>query len=208
MAGAVKNPLPSRRGEPVWELALLYPPQGLWDEGDYLGLDTNQLIEFTGGNLEFLPMPTDEHQTIVDRLVDMLKAYIAKHGAGLVRYAPMRLKVAEGKYREPDIMYLHDADDPRRRNDAWTGADAVFEVVSEGGENRRRDIELKPALYAAAGIPEYWIVDPELREIRVLALAGHSYVEHSVARPDQVAESRLLTGFSAAAADLFRNIKR
>ena len=55
----------SRRGEPTWELALLFPFQGEWTESAYLALDTNRLIELSDGCLEFLPMPTVLHQLIM-----------------------------------------------------------------------------------------------------------------------------------------------
>ena len=50
------------------------------------------------------------------------------------------------------------------------GADLVIEVVSDQG--RPRDLEIKRQEYAQAGIPEYWIVDPQLEQITVLALEG------------------------------------
>lgn len=48
----------------------------------------------------------------------------------------------------------------------------VMEVVSGGPQDRKRDLVIKRAEYAAAGIPEYWIVDPESRRITVLTLVG------------------------------------
>lgn len=39
--------------------------------------------------------------------------------------APLRLRVREGKFREPDLLVLLDARDPRRSNRYWTGADLV-----------------------------------------------------------------------------------
>ena len=61
------RPRVSRRGEPTWEIAYLYPSQGTWSEEEYLALtnSSNRLIEFTDGFLEVLPMPTDKHQTIL-----------------------------------------------------------------------------------------------------------------------------------------------
>ena len=47
-----------------------------------------------------------------------------------------------------------------------------MEVVSSGDEDRRRDLKTKRDEYALAGIPEYWIVDPELDQITVLTLDG------------------------------------
>lgn len=52
-------------GEPTWEIARLFPYQGEWSEEEYLALDTNHLIEFDHGSLEFLPMPDIGHQRVV-----------------------------------------------------------------------------------------------------------------------------------------------
>jgi Uma2 family endonuclease len=49
--------------------------------------------------------------------------------------------------------------------------------------------------YAAAGIPEYWIVDPEQSTIRVLALDGDKYRLHGEFGRGQKATSVLLAGF-------------
>ena len=48
--------------------------QGLWTTEQYLRLtdQTNHLIEFTDGNFEVLPMPTDSHQAIVAFLYELL----------------------------------------------------------------------------------------------------------------------------------------
>ena len=38
-------------GEPTWEIALLFPDQGMWRESDYLELNTNRLVEFVDGRM-------------------------------------------------------------------------------------------------------------------------------------------------------------
>jgi hypothetical protein len=48
-------------GEPTWEIARLYPAQGTWSEQEYLNLNTNQLVEFSDGFVEFLPLPKTTH---------------------------------------------------------------------------------------------------------------------------------------------------
>ena len=45
------------------------------------------------------------------------------------------------------------------QNVHWTGADLVIEVVSP--DDPDLDLVVKRQEYAQAGIPEYWIVDPE-----------------------------------------------
>jgi Uma2 family endonuclease len=68
-------------------------------------------------------------------------------------------------------------------------------VVSGGEDDRRGDLTNKRAEYAAAGIPEYWIVDPEEGRITVLILDGTTYTVHGEFSRGQQATSKLLPGF-------------
>jgi hypothetical protein len=60
----------SAEGDYAWELATLYPEQGEWSEEAYLELTdhANHRIEFADGRLEFLPMPTEIHEALVQYL--------------------------------------------------------------------------------------------------------------------------------------------
>ncbi|MBM3223827.1 MAG: Uma2 family endonuclease [Candidatus Tectomicrobia bacterium] len=175
-------------------LAELLPPQGQWSEEAYLWLTdhTTRLIEFTDGYLEVLPMPTDEHQTLVLWLYEMLVAFLRPRG-GKVLVAPLRLKIRDGKYREPDLLLVRSAQDPRRQNRFWLGADVVVEVVSP--DKPERDLIDKRNEYATAQIPEYWIVHPQRETITVLVLQGQAYNEHGMFGRGTMATSALLPGF-------------
>src|SRR6516162_5863516 len=76
----------------------------------------------------------------------------------------------------------------------WDGADLVMEIVSE--DDRRRDLEIKRQEYAQAGIPEYWIVDPQEQRVIVLTLDGQSYRVHGEFVPGMQATSVLLPAFA------------
>jgi Uma2 family endonuclease len=143
-------------------------------------------------------MPTDEHQRIVLYLYRALYAFLAARGLGIVLVAPLRLRLRTGRYREPDLLLLLSAHDPRRRNRYWTGADLVVEVVSP--DDPQRDLVRKRREYARAGIAEYWIVNPASEQILVLRLAGAAYVEHGVFRRDMQATSALIEGFTVPVA--------
>ena len=149
--------------------------QGLWTEEQYLAVSgaSKRLIEFTDGRIEILPMPTRRQQAISLHL--LLHLLEAVRGGGAVFYAPLRLRVREGKFREPDLMLLLDADDPRSQDAYWLGADLVIEIVSAGDPGR--DLRVKREDYAEAGIPEYWVVNPINETISVLVLQGSRYVE-------------------------------
>lgn len=74
-------------GEPVWDIARLFPAQGQWSESEYLQLSTNHLVEFTDGFIEFLPMPTRTHQRILKLLLRLLDDFVQSAALGLVLFA-------------------------------------------------------------------------------------------------------------------------
>jgi Uma2 family endonuclease len=179
------------------EIAELLPRQGDWTEADYLWLTnhTNRLVEFTDGRIEVLPMPTEKHQAILKYLFLAFFAFVEKRG-GTVFFAALRLRLKTGTFREPDLLLLRSADDPRRGNAYWTGADLVLEVVSP--DDPDRDLVKKRREYSYSGIPEYWIVNPATETITVLRLEGAKYVEHGVFERGQAATSALLSDFSVS----------
>jgi Uma2 family endonuclease len=180
----------------------LLPPQGRWSEEEYLVLTDhrNRMVEFTDGFLEVLPMPTDKHQAILGFLYQAFVGLIGPRG-GKVRFSPLRLQIRAGKFREPDLLLLRSATDPRRQNRFWLGADLALEVVSE--EKPERDLVDKRGDYAEGGIPEYWIVNPQTETITVLSLRGNVYEEAGIYRRGESADSTVLTGFSVAVAAVF-----
>src|SRR5437016_587011 len=92
-------------GEPTWDIARLFPAQGYWSEQDYLDLDTNQLVEFSHGFVEFLPMPKLSHQLIAGLLYRLLESFVSANGLGTVVDAPYKVRLWEEKYREPDVIF-------------------------------------------------------------------------------------------------------
>lgn len=186
--------LPDEPG-PAWEVATLFPDRGRWAESDYLFLtsSTNRLVELTEGNVEVLPMPTMSHQLIVAFFYQALLVMTSREGLGTVLFAPLRVRLPGGTYREPDVVFMLAEHADRMGEACWDGADLAVEVVSD--DNREHDLVTKRADYAAAGIPEYWIVDPREQAITVLKLAGEAYTEHGVFTSGQKATSALLPGF-------------
>lgn len=199
------RPLPRRKGEPAWDIALLYPDQGQWSDEDYLSATetTNRLVELSDGMLEVLPRPKTSHQLIIRYLYGLLFSYVSLHHLGEVLFAPLRMRLWPGTFREPDIIFMLTRHSARIGEDFWEGADLVMEVVSGSVKDRRRDLVTKRREYAKAGIDEYWIVDPREKLITVLKRKGKSYVVHQTAKSGQRANSALLRGFAVEASDVF-----
>ncbi|HZZ71135.1 MAG TPA: Uma2 family endonuclease [Pirellulales bacterium] len=193
--------LPGSASELTWEIARLFPAQGCWTEDEYLALQTNQLIEFTDGRLEFLPMPTALHQLIAGFLYRALIDFVKSRKLGMVLMAAFKVKVGERKFREPDVQFMFASNAARMRNEFWTGADLVMEIVSP--DDPHRDLVQKRAEYATAGIAEYWIVHPREATITILQLDGASYPDQPPIHEGQIAASALLPGFAVEVAAVF-----
>lgn len=186
----------SRKGEPTWEMAFFYPEQGEWTEADYFALNTNRLVELSDGCLEVLPMPTLYHQDIVAFLHRSLQEFLDHWGkGGRAYFAPVPIRLWPGKLREPDVFYIS-KDHLGDLKKTPEKIDLAMEVISEGEANRARDFETKWEEYAAARIPEYWIVDPQEKKILVYFLVGETYALHGSFGAGQQARSVLLPGFS------------
>lgn len=188
----------------AWSTVLpeILPRQGEWSEEEYLVLTDHRsrLIEFTDGFLEVLPMPTDEHQSLLKCLFLAFFQFFENAG-GTVQFAPLRLRIRPGKFREPDLLMLLSAADPRRQSRFWMGADLALEVVSE--DKAQRDLVDKRGDYAEARVPEYWIVNPQTETIMVLRLANDAYEEAGVYGRGQRATSALRPEFSIAVERVF-----
>ena len=121
---------------------------------------------------------------------------------GVVMFAPLRIQLWSGKYREPDIVFHGNAEHADRLGEQfWRGADLVMEVVSP--DDPRRETVTKRREYAQAGIPEYWIVDPADMSITVLTLRGREYALHGEFVSGETATSVLLDQFTVDVATVF-----
>ena len=194
--------------EPAWEVAYLFPAQGDWSAEDYLALNTNRLVELSEGCLEVLPMPTTAHQRLVLHLYGLLLAFTLARDLGEVLVAALRVRLGRDQFREPDVVFMQKEHADRIGEEFWEGADLVMEVVSGGKKDRHRDLVTKRREYARAGIPEYWIVDPNEERITVLRLDGTQYAVQGEFAKGTVATSHLLKGFSVDVTAAFASQQR
>ena len=83
--------------------------------------------------------------------------------------------------------------------------DIAIEILSS---DRRRDLVRKRQLYAEAGVPEYWIFDPDNDTATLLELQAGQYVERAVLGASDTVTTPLLPGLAIPLEDVFRNPRR
>ena len=165
--------------------------------------DDGNKYEVVHGELFVTPAPTQVHEIVAARLSNVLAPYVARHGLGLV-FRPRAVVRFQGSEVEPDLMVRELPDSP---NAPWQDAPTpilVVEIVS--ATTRRRDHVHKRELYAEVGIPEYWIVDPSERTVRVVRATREDLVATEViewaprveAQPLVVRLAELFEGLSSA----------
>jgi Uma2 family endonuclease len=126
---------------------------------DWCDEDTH--AEWVNGRVVLMSPASDPHQEISSYLESILRPFVQKHQLGRVIRAPfvMRLEVVSAA-REPDLMFVSQARLSLVTKTYLDGpADMAVEIVSP--ESSVRDRTEKLAEYEAAGVREYWLIDPE-----------------------------------------------
>lgn len=186
----------------VTRLAELWPPQGEWTENAYFSLpDTNRIIELSEGELIMPPHPTDTHQRVVGNFYRVLYDYVTEHDLGIVRFAPLPVRLWQGKVREPDVLFVSHAHADRIGEQFYGPPDLVMEAVSPGTQSVDRGEKFVE--YARAGIAEYWLVDSEVQTIEVFVLRDQAFTLLVEAGAGEQAYSELLAGSVLSADDVF-----
>jgi Uma2 family endonuclease len=143
-------------------------------EFERLPQDDGNRYEVIAGELVVSPSPRPKHQRAAVRLTAALEVFTQEHGLGDVYAAPTDVLLADGDYLVPDLVFV-------RRERAGivseraieSAPDLVVEVISPSTALRDRGI--KRERYALFGVPLYWVVDVDLRQVEVYRLAESPY---------------------------------
>lgn len=149
-----------------------------------------------GEVITFMPAK-DIHQSTSGFLYQLIRLFIELFHLGQVRYAPFEMRLRKMRSsREPDILFVSQANLSKLTPERLDGAaDLVIEIVSDDSVQRdRRDKYLE---YAAAGVKEYWVIDPRPQKHRAdfFILNEQSQYELFATEDDAKVSSQVLTGF-------------
>lgn len=145
-------------------------------------LDEDAPGELVNGLLEEEEVTTTLHELVAAYLLATLFTQLLPRG-GLALGAESKIRTGDRTGRKPDVsVYFPGATLPGKHAKlAKTPPSTLIEVLTPTPRDEHRDRVTKRAEYSAAGVPFYWIVDPEDRVVEVLQLEGDAYAPLVVA---------------------------
>ena len=162
------------------------------DDGKRYEIIDGELFEMTG--------PFRPHQWAVGRLYLRLGNFLEANPLGTLWLAPFDVILSPTNVVEPDLLFVSAERDHIIPDWVRGVPDLVVEVVSPS--NRRHDEVRKRTLYERFAVGEYWLIDPEVEEVKVYRLAEGKYGRPTLleAGRDDVLSSPLFPGWEMPAA--------
>ena len=140
----------------------------------YDWLPDGKKAEFINGEVIVHSPVKFEHSDVSDNLLTLMRSYVRKYELGHGGHEKLLVSLTRNDY-EPDICYWCSAKSApfKRKQMKFPAPDLIVEILSPSTQKIDRNIKFED--YAAHGIDEYWIVDPDECIIEQYLLAGDVY---------------------------------
>jgi len=139
----------------------------LVSEEEFLSLpESMEHVELVDGEVIVSRAPAPLHQHVLGVLHEIFTRWRREHPPAAVGLSPLDVRLVQGRILQPDLFIVLEGFSPRAPSPLDLVPDLVVEIVSG---RRSYDRITKRAIYAEAGVPEYWIVDPALGQVELVA---------------------------------------
>ena len=151
------------------EEALAYggKKQGEYTLADYYALPDERRVELIDGVIYDMSAPSAPHQAIIGELHLMFQLFVRSQGGPCKIFIPpldVQLDQDDRTMVQPDLIVICRRDIILRRC-CFGAPDMVVEILSPS--TRRKDIHIKTMKYMNAGVREYWMIDPDKKQVLV-----------------------------------------
>ena len=158
--------------------------------------------ELVHGEVQVTPSAATRHQFAVQNLYLSLGQFVLKNRLGDLCLAPLDVRLSEETVLVPDLIFISNARAGIIQENWIEGApDLVVEVLSPSTAGHDRAVKLP--IYAQAGVPELWFIDPKAKTVEVLSLQGTKYVIEATYAGHHILASNLFPGWQLSLDDLF-----
>ena len=164
----------------VHEPAAAYHTGGMKGQGgytieDYFSLPEEKRAELIDGVFYDMASTSVIHQLIAGQIFVQLNVFLRKKKASCVPcIAPVdvQLDCDDRTMVQPDVLVVCDRE-KIRKSGIFGAPDFVAEILSKA--TRRKDMVVKLAKYAQAGVREYWLIDPDKQNVLVYDLKNMEF---------------------------------
>lgn len=169
------------------------PPNRLMSEEEFVAwCDEDTRAEFVDGKVVILSPEALVHVEITQFLVQFLGLHLQLRPHGKLLGPGYQARLRPGLRRVPDLLYVTSDHLSQVLATHLDGSpDMAWEIISPDSVERDRRDKLDE--YRAAGVAEYWIVDPYTRTVQLYRLGADGKYQ-SVAEQDGKLHSSVLTG--------------
>jgi prevent-host-death family protein len=208
---AVKDTVTDNKVLPdmVYENAQEYSFDGkkaTYEEFLKLQQESDERYEYIDGEIYLLASPRTAHQIAITELIVIFYNFFqGKNCTPLVAPYDIELRRTPENINivQPDMMIICDLEENLNEDDYYKGVPSlVVEVLSKS--TRRKDLIKKLDLYMSCGVSEYWIVNPENKEVTVYLFEDHNISNNATYKNDEAAQSFIFKGLSAEISRIFR----
>ncbi|QED46861.1 type II toxin-antitoxin system Phd/YefM family antitoxin [Cytobacillus dafuensis] len=195
--------------EQVREKAQEYSSDGkkaTFEEFLELQKESEERYEYIDGEIYLLASPKTAHQIAITELFGIFYNFFqGKKCTPMVAPYDIELRRSQESINmvQPDIMIICDLEEKINEQDYYKGVPSlVVEVLSNS--TRRKDMIKKLDLYMSCGVNEYWIVNPENKEVTVFLFEEKNITNNTTYKNNETVQSYIFEGLSAEIRRIFR----
>ncbi len=135
--------------------------------------DDGQRYELIDGELFVTPSPIDIHQMVVGELHALLREYLKGRAIGKQMVSPSDVRRADRTRNrvQPDVFVVRLTDGGRPPY-PYDLSDLLLAVEVSSPGSRKLDYHIKRELYLRSGVANYWVIDPDARNVSCWAGAS------------------------------------
>ena len=172
-------------------------------------LKEDDKVEFINGHVVMRLPVTLAHNTVSSALAMLIGVFADTYDLGATGHARLMISLSRNDY-EPDVCFWRKerAADFKPDQLRFPTPDFIAEVLSESTASTDRGVKFED--YAAHGMTEYWIIDPDAQTVEQYLLDGEQYklaVKTDVAS-NATLKSAAIPGFAIPARALFDSAER
>ncbi|MCC3357833.1 type II toxin-antitoxin system Phd/YefM family antitoxin [Bacillus sp. REN16] len=168
--------------------------------------ESDERYEYIDGEIYLLASPRTAHQIAITELFGLFYNFfqgtsctplVAPYDIELKR-TPENINIVQ-----PDLMMICDLEENLNENDYYKGVPSlVVEVLSKS--TRSKDLIKKLDLYMSTGVGEYWIVNPDNKEVTVYQFEDLNISNSATYKNNEAVQSFIFKGLSAEIRRIFR----